>query len=498
MSTPSIIPDAANILGGGQPDVRIPLAPPQQQSQPQTQVAPTQAPAQSPPQTPTQTTAQAPSQDQPDNRSVAHKVIGAIADVLGGKSVDRPYYDDNGNLQHQKTPLSRGQQVGNIVGGALRGMAAGAQVHGAGAGMRSFATGAGAEMQHQQQQQELARQHAGEDFNARQTALNNQAHRTYLAQEKAAKTWEMRASQIKLAAETRANEQQLQKLVAGDPNSEDLGMSPTWTDFLKNHPDVQQAAKDHAQGVLMPVTVTDEDGNVAGVHVFKVTPQFFDQKTEQDTVLQIPSGLVTDQKTGKPVLDKDGLPQTKYTQQVVKAGSATNGEIVQFQNARSVQEFNQLLERRKTQVEQQNANTNLLRARAEASEASARVQALSLEVGEKKQQQQTTNDWAAALQDAGGDRDKAVGVLKAKYPKSFGLLSAAESLDFAKNGEMVTEDQNGEKVTVKRQHLFTEGQPQSGSMVSVRLANGTSGQVPAANLAAFMKANPGAQRADHQ
>lgn len=393
-------------------------------------------------------------QPAPDNRSVASKVIGAIGDILGGKSVDKPSYDDNGVLQHHKVDLTRKQQVGNILGNGLRGLATGMQQHGAGAGMKAFGAGADAVMNHDEQVKQQALKQADTEYNAKQTALNNQAHRSYLGQEKASLAWQMQESQIKMSNETQANEAQLEKDVAAG-GGEDLGTYPNLTEALKAYPTgTQGAAKDHAAGVIMPVTVTDAQGNPT-VHVFRVKPSFWEQRIDHDVTLQVPDGMDIDPATKQPRKDKDGIPQLHYSTVTIPAGSATHEDLFKFTSAHSINNYKSALDAFHAKTEKINAQANQERVANEGKEINARVAALTLEIGDKKQAKQANDDYAAALQEAGNDPAKANQILQAKYPKSYGVLSAAENLDMAKNGEKVTQDINGVKTEVKRQRLFT-------------------------------------------
>lgn len=108
--------------------------------------------------------------------SMAAKVLGAISDALGGKTSTTGYTTDASGKTvptvHQNT---RGDQIRNIIGSALRGASAGAQVKGPNAGIQGFGQGFQAQQQFGQQQDILKRENANKDFEQQQKTLLNQA-----------------------------------------------------------------------------------------------------------------------------------------------------------------------------------------------------------------------------------------------------------------------------------------------------------------------------------
>lgn len=148
MGTPSLTPDQTL----APPSVPLPVA----------GTSPDQAAA-------VQQVVQAPvAQATQTHRDFASKILGAISDVLGGKSSPQYSRDASGALSTTQHINTRGEQARNIIGTALQGAAAGASQQGPNAEGRAFAAGLGGKMQADQAQDQTKRAQADQDFETKQ------------------------------------------------------------------------------------------------------------------------------------------------------------------------------------------------------------------------------------------------------------------------------------------------------------------------------------------
>jgi hypothetical protein len=105
------------------------------------------------------------------DRNFASKIFGALADVLGGKTGSQVGSD--GTVTHPD--LSRTQQFSRILGNAMGGFSAGAQVHGPGAALGSIGAGFQAQQAAQQQQQQQLQTQQKEAFDQSQRTILTKA-----------------------------------------------------------------------------------------------------------------------------------------------------------------------------------------------------------------------------------------------------------------------------------------------------------------------------------
>jgi len=402
---------------------------------------------------------------------VGHVLVG-----LGGQP--QPSYSvdpSTGQETAQQGQASPGQLFKNLLVGALQGMAAGSHAKGLGIGGGIGLGFQGAE-EAKQSQDDRARQQAAQQFQMQQTAQKTQdTHQTAMD--------EHTLNGLKIA--TANNDNMVRSATL--PNeiatiklqqtklANDLGLTngQDITDYNQVTPAMWDDIKQH-KGLFLSA------GGGKGTY-YTMTQDPYKQPNDKDFQVTVPT-----LENGK-IVDK--------VLATVPAGKATMGAQLDVANRYATQRVT--LE--KTAADIADANARTTEAKAQAAEANARVGAIADELKDKKQQKQVTQDWGSALTEAGNDVDKAKTIMQQKYAKSFGLLSAAESMSIAKNGETVTEadpnDPTGKKTVTKQQRLFTNA-PSAAAGISVRLANGQTGSIPAANIEAFLKANPGASRLD--
>lgn len=250
--------------------------------------------------------------------SVASQVLGSIADVLGGKNNTTYQVDQNGQTQPVQTPKTRGQQVATIAADALRGGAAGAQIHGPGAGLRSFEAGAGATLEHGDQQDILKRQQASTDFEQQQQALARKGQIALQNQQIAQSTWQMVREQGEIDTKTADRLNEMSSMVSGDSRNKDYGHYASFQDFLEQHKDLgANIPQLQAQGLIRAVPEFS-GGKPTGVHIFEIHPAWADQKNDEPVKISVPGGL-------------DDKNKPTYKDYTIPAGGMNNGDILKAQ-----------------------------------------------------------------------------------------------------------------------------------------------------------------------
>ena len=293
------------------------------------------------------------------HRNLAAKILGALGDILGGKTHDEYSYDANGKLVTNKVQNTRTQQVGTILGNAMRGEAAGLQYRGPGAKAHSIGAGATAVMDQQKQNDQLARSNAREDAETSNRVMLAKAQTAHITQETARSTWELSANKIKFTSESMNAVAQLQQQIAGDPRSVDYGTYDSPKDFFDKHPDLQAAAKGMTSTTRV-VPEIDKDGNIK-VHVFSVAPDWATQKVDHDMQVPIFGGYELG-KDGKPDLNKP-----KFTSQTVKAGSMTNDQFYSYSNAQFTKQADVVRQQQETQDKHDLTKAQIAHTKAETS-----------------------------------------------------------------------------------------------------------------------------------
>jgi hypothetical protein len=277
------------------------------------------------------------------------RVYSGVLDALGGSNQVMLERDpQTGKMVATATKSGPGQQWKRIIAGAISG-AGSAMAHagtGPGASIRGAGLGVEAGMKMRTDQAQQARTDANEDFEQQQTAALNKARTAELSQQGAKAAWELgwekqKALQGQLDLENQWND----RIAQAGEGSGDLGVFPTFKDYIaatKENPELHDA---QAHGQLYAITHVNADGVQDGIHVYRVTPGWKDQKTTEAT----PFPVV---KPG----DKLGDPP-RFETQTIPAGAMTNGQAMDYVQAQNNKALDMQLKTLDTQaqIKQRNA-----------------------------------------------------------------------------------------------------------------------------------------------
>jgi hypothetical protein len=258
-----------------------------------------------------------------DNReSQGHKMLNGILGALGGTNEVQYSRDPQGKLIATHVRSGPGQQWKRIIAGALTGAAAGASVApGPGAIGRAAGAGFGAGMKMVKDVDDRKYQRANEDaeYQQKQSVVNAQV--AHLNQMTAESVWRGLREKNAVAIERNEADVATHNLISGDPGNEDLGVYASFQKFLETHGgNAQQIGQQNANRELRALPAYDASGKVTGVHVFRVTKAWDQQKLTEDAPLNF-----------GPKFDKDGKVSPDI--RVVSAGSMTKGEYATMNQA---------------------------------------------------------------------------------------------------------------------------------------------------------------------
>lgn len=249
----------------------------------------------------------------PPHRSFVGKILGAVADILGGKG-ENEINPQTG--QREFHPFSRGQQAGNILSNAVRGFAAGTQAHGPGAGLRSMGLGAGAVAEQNLQREQISHQQQMQEAELNQTKLLRNAQIALTNQEIARSVWEVEKESAGIDQQTAERINEMNAMVAQDSRNRDLGHYASFDEFISKYktaePDMLQK---QAQGLIRAVP-TFQNGKPTGVQLYEINPSWAEQRNDKPVPMPMPAGV-----------DKNG--QLTWKEVTIPAGGMTNGQIVQ-------------------------------------------------------------------------------------------------------------------------------------------------------------------------
>jgi hypothetical protein len=255
------------------------------------------------------------------------RVYSGVLDALGGSNQVMLERDpQTGKMVATATKSGPGQQWKRIIAGAISG-AGSAMAHagtGPGAAMRGAGLGVEAGMKLGTDQAQQARKDADDDFDQQQTAALNKARTAELSQQGAKAAWELgwekqKALQGQLDLENQWND----RIAQAGEGSGDLGVFPTFKDYIaatKEDPSLHDA---QAHGQLYAITHVNADGVQDGIHVYRVTQGWKDQKTTEPTAFPV---VKPGEKIGDP---------PRLETQTIPAGAMTNGQAMDYIQAQN-------------------------------------------------------------------------------------------------------------------------------------------------------------------
>jgi hypothetical protein len=229
----------------------------------------------------------------PLHKSWLQNTVDGVMTALGGK---------------QDPNAPPGQQWKRIIAGAVAGLGntAGAGL-GPGAPGRGLALGVQGGLKFAQQQQKDQQEQQKEDFDQQQTAAMNKARTSQLAVEGAKTAWELSWEKTKAMEGQLELENHWNEIIrnAGE-GSADLGVYPTFHDYMKATQEDPSLHEAQVNGELYKTTHINADGQIDGIHAYRVTPNWRDQKTTEPTPI---FHMVMGKKPGElPTLQTSTVP----------------------------------------------------------------------------------------------------------------------------------------------------------------------------------------------
>lgn len=293
----------------------------------------------------------------PAHHSIMSDILHAIGSVLGGPSTVQTVNPQTGAIEDK--PLSRAGRIANTAGIYLRGAAAGAAQHGPAAAGKAALAGAQEQQGFQQQQQENT---LAQSKNV-QEQLRNQAGIALLNQQIAESGFRMAREGTEVDDATAQKFNAMQGLLSSDDRNTYIGHFDSFKDMLSAHPELTKAGFSipqlQAKGLLRAI-VTTKDGKSTGVDVYKINPQWLDQKNEDDITLTYPS------------LDAKG--NRTNTTKVIPANSISHRDALQLIGASNQRELDsqEAAIRLQNQTKQTTAEVGHLNAETNLADQQAR------------------------------------------------------------------------------------------------------------------------------
>lgn len=260
--------------------------------------------------------------NQPDGKQQnwGHKMLAGILGALGGtENTEYSRDPQTGKLVVTRTPKTPGQQWKQIIAGALVGGAAGMNTRpGPGKAMRGGGAGFEAGMGLVQGQDQKKMDVANQDFDAEQKVIAQKATVAKINQDVAESAWKIKREQGEFAIKTTGLAADMHNLLTSDPQNEDMGVYQSFNDFIEKHGEnAAQIGQMNANMELRSMPEFDAAGNLKGVHIYKVTPGWNEQKNTE------PQKVVFGAKLGK-----DGSLEPDI--QTIPAGGSTNAQIATY------------------------------------------------------------------------------------------------------------------------------------------------------------------------
>ena len=244
-----------------------------------------------------------------------HSVLDKVGTALGGGETVHVTKDADGNVTMTRDPATTGEKWGRIAQAALSGAGAGF-ANSTGPNAPAAAAAAGIQAGAQQGQQE--RQQAQQEATAEQQLQLRNAQKALVQQQVAANAFKMHEQGIALtdAQSDRAN--QVQGWILSNPSNKKVGDFSSMQDVMDYENTHGGLIQGHTNGSFHTEVMGD-----GKVRLFTVDQGWLDQKNDKDvTVKRLEPGDTAD----APMQLKD------YT---IPAGTMTNREIAQFQEAQT-------------------------------------------------------------------------------------------------------------------------------------------------------------------
>lgn len=389
------------------------------------------------------------------------KVESGLVNTLGQDQTPSYSVNDTGQLVASMNNATPGSMFKNLLVGALTGMSSAAKAGPRGGFLGAMGNGFTGTMQATNEQNQQNRANAVQQFQTQAQAQKN-LQATTAADDTHA---HMAASTAYQNALTLAMNAQNNKL----PQEQQDAIYADNQKFLKN----------------TGVTIHDS------VPADQIQPILDADKTAGHTLIWKPVGEapVMDPTTGKQAVGSDGKPQTQQLWSAVQAPQDTTTTVTQsmidnwkknnvanlspevgkiqpgqemptayvtkYNADAQMQQHNDL----QTQLQQ----ADIKAKKAQAGEASAHTNMLTLSYKDATQAKTDQQNYGAALQEAGNDVGKASQIMQQKFPDSYQRLNAAEQIAASHGGTTETETGPGgdtTKTTVPNQTRLFSASPQ--------------------------------------
>jgi hypothetical protein len=403
------------------------------------------------------------------------KNVGNDIVQSGGKGTPVYSVDDAGKMTELATQATPGTLFKNLLVGALTGLGAATQTHGRGGPLGAAGAGFTAAMSGAQEQDDKARAKAVQEAQLKQQAQKAADEHNSVDQENAvraatvthlnAETAQATEATLRLGQEYRDeqfknNQAFLDRLAADGGHALFTDLSEA--DALQKLKDDPTLAHSATYRVVGEKPVIGSDGQP--VMVKGADGQMTAQMQPIYSIYSLPQEHTLTSQEAKQFQDAGLLPKGKIKDQTVSGAFYADME-------RKYQSWEL------TDLQKREYKANIQKNQAEANEANKRVDALTLDIGDKKAAKQAQVDYGNALIMAGNDPDKAKDILMQKFPDSFKLLASAESMEIAKNPTTETTtspDGQTKTVTKMTRRLFTSDPQQSnGQTIRVTGPKGT-------------------------
>ena len=253
--------------------------------------------------------------DVTEHMSLLHRVLDKVGTILGGDETLHIKKDADGNITMTKDPSTTGEKWGRIAQAALTGAGAGfANSQGPGGPARAAAAGIQAGAKLPQQNQQLMQ---GEVSAEQQTQLRN-AQKALVQQKIVQNAFNMKQQGVQLtdAQSDRAN--QIQDWILSNPTNQKLGDFKNMDDVIKYENTQGGLIQGHANGMFHTEVMGD-----GTVRLFSVDQAWAKQMNDKPVTIKT---LVPGATADAPMQLKDNI---------IDAGTHTNGEIAQMQEAQT-------------------------------------------------------------------------------------------------------------------------------------------------------------------
>lgn len=279
---------------------------------------------------------------QEQHHNMVGKIYHAVLNTLGGTNDVSYSRDANGKLVQTQTPKTPGQQWKTIIAGAMTGLAAGATAKKTNPGAPAL-TGAGAGFNAVREQNietdTRKRGQANEDFEAQQKTTLGKAQVAMMTQQTTASAWKLSREQVDAKFQDSERENAFMKAISLDSGNRDLGVARSVDDLMQMHKEMPDLLQQQAHGNIYGIPHISAEGKIDGMRYALVNPDWKEKRIGEDQTLY---RLTPPQKAGDPpVVDR----------QTVKAGTMTNGEFFNAQQATNAQ-FIQYYENQNAQTQE--------------------------------------------------------------------------------------------------------------------------------------------------